>query len=539
MPETLNERILTGVPVSGGSVLGVCHRLADKRFTRVKGNPGEEAVALRNAISRAGKELEELSAGLDRLAAEILEFQQVLLEDDDLLEPVFSRIDSGESADGAWAAVFAGEIAEYQAADDEYMAARAADLGDLRDRVLRALSAPQSAGDTPPDGAIVVAGDLTPSAFLELDWTRLSGAALGAGSATSHVSILARARGVTMVVGLGELDETPSGATLALDGRTGTMIVAPSSETRARFQERIAQEAGLKAQEAEIARKPAITRAGRKIRVLVNVDDPSILDTLDPDICDGIGLTRTEFLFSEGPPDEETQLQAYETIVRWANGRPVTIRTLDAGGDKPVPGVTLDGEQNPFLGVRGLRLSLLDRSLFRVQLRAIARAARLGPVKLMVPMVTAPFELEEAREELDLAIAELSKEGLAHARPECGIMIETPAAALTAADWDADFYSIGSNDLIQYVTACARDNPNLAKLADPCNPAVLELIGRTVAAGKARGVEVSLCGDMASSPELVPLLLSLGLECFSVAPAQVGPVKLAISSTEGDMANGE
>ncbi|MXN64375.1 phosphoenolpyruvate--protein phosphotransferase [Stappia sp. GBMRC 2046] len=538
MVETLNERILTGVPVSGGSALGVCYRPVEKRFTREKGSPAQEADALRNAVSRAGKELEELVAGLDQLAAEILEFQQVLLEDDDLLEPVFSRIENGESADAAWAVVLAGEIAEYRAADDEYMAARAADLGDLRERVLRALSGPQRADDGPPDGAIVVAGDLTPSAFLEMDWTRLAGAALGAGSATSHVSILARARGVTMVVGLGDID-APDGEAVALDGRTGTMIVAPSHETRARFQEQISQEAGLKAEEAEIAGKPAVTRAGRKIRVLVNVDDPSILDGLDPEICDGIGLTRTEFLFSKGPPDEETQLQAYETIVRWAKGRPVTIRTLDAGGDKPVPGVTLDGEQNPFLGVRGLRLSLLDRPLFRVQLRAIARAARLGPVKMMVPMVTAPFELDEARAELDLALAELTGEGLAHARPECGIMIETPAAALTAEDWDADFYSIGSNDLIQYVTACARDNPNLAKLADARNPAVLELIARTVAAGKARGVEVSLCGDMASSPELVPLLLSLGLESFSVAPAQVGPVKLAIGSAEGDVANGD
>lgn len=538
MVETLNERVLTGVPVSGGSVLGVCHRPAEKRFAREKGNPLQEADAFRSAVSRAANELGELVAGLDQLAAEILEFQQVLLEDDDLLAPVFSRIDSGESADAAWATVLAGEIAEYRAADDEYMAARAADLGDLRDRVLRALSVAQCADDAPPDDAIVVAGDLTPSAFLEMDWTRLAGAALGGGSATSHVSILARARGVTMVVGLGDMDAS-EGETVALDGRTGTMIVAPSNETRARFRKRISQEAGLKAQEAEIAGKPAMTRAGRKIRVLINVDDPSILDGLDPEICDGIGLTRTEFLFSEGPPDEETQLQAYETIVRWARGRPVTIRTLDAGGDKPVPGVTLDGEQNPFLGVRGLRLSLLDRSMFRVQLRAIARAARLGPVKLMVPMVTAPFELDEAKAELDLAIAELAAEGLTHARPDCGIMIETPAAALTAADWDADFYSIGSNDLIQYVTACARDNPNLAKLADPLNPAVLELIGRTIAAGRARGVEVSLCGDMASSPELAALLLSLGLECFSVAPAQVGPVKLAIGSAEGDEANGD
>jgi phosphotransferase system enzyme I (PtsI) len=207
----------------------------------------------------------------------------------------------------------------------------------------------------------------------------------------------------------------------------------------------------------------------------------------------------------------------------------VTIRTLDAGGDKPIPGITIDGERNPFLGVRGLRLSLLRPEPFRVQLRALARAAADGPLKVMVPMVTLPEELAAARDHLDAVLAELASAGVAHARPALGMMVETPAAALTAAAFDADFYSIGSNDLTQYVMAAARDNAATAALARPDSPAVLELIARTVAAGRQRGVEVSLCGDMASRPELLPALLAAGLRSLSVAPAQIGRVKRALA----------
>jgi phosphotransferase system enzyme I (PtsI) len=278
--------------------------------------------------------------------------------------------------------------------------------------------------------------------------------------------------------------------------------------------------------------------------VLANIDAPALLDALVPEICDGIGLTRTEFLFEGGrQPDEAAQLAFYRRLLVWADGRPVTVRTLDAGGDKPLPGVTLDGETNPFLGVRGLRLSFAKPEIFRVQLRALARAAApgdraVGPLKVMLPMVTAPWELVQARRMLDEEIAALQRAGIACARPALGMMVEVPAAALMAADFDADFYSIGSNDLIQYTAASARDNPAVAALADPQTPAILELIRRVVAAGAARGVEVSLCGEMASRPELVPNLLDCGLGVLSCAPAQIGPVKLAIADYRSKGRNG-
>jgi phosphotransferase system enzyme I (PtsI) len=334
---------------------------------------------------------------------------------------------------------------------------------------------------------------------------------------------------VPLVVGVAGAETVGEGEPVLLDADEGTLVAAPLPATRVTFEAR----RGAAAAEAAVAQTAALmpgrTADGRRVAVLINVDDPGLLDGLSPAICDGVGLVRSEFLFEGGLADEARQLAASARVLDWAAGRPVTIRTLDAGGDKPVPGLSMADEANPFLGLRGLRLSLAHPQAFRVQLRALARAAAAGPLKIMVPMVTVPDELEAARAHLDAAVAELAAEGLAHARPPLGIMVETPAAALTAASFDADFYSIGSNDLVQYVMAAARDNPAVAALAQPQTPGVQEVIARTVAAGRARGVEVSLCGDMASRPELLAALVAAGLTTLSVAPAQVGRVKQALA----------
>lgn len=526
------ERVIRGAGVVGGVAVGPAWRPAAPaaaRAAREAGAPAEEDAALRAALAAAGAQLGALMAAADADGADILEFQAMLLEDDDMLAPAFAAIAQGRAAEAAWAEAFDAEIAAYGDQGDAVLSARAADLRDLRDRVLACLSGAAVAQAAPPEGAVALADDLSPSAFLALDWSRLGGAALTGGGAAGHVAILARARGVPLVVGLEAAAQSADGALVALDADAGALIENPSARTRAAFAARRAAGAAGRAESAAAALRPAVTAGGAAVRVLINVDDPALLDSLSPQICDGVGLTRTEFLFhGAAAPDEDAQLAVYARILAWAQGRPVTIRTLDAGGDKPIPGVTVDGESNPFLGLRGLRLSLRRPAVFRTQLRALARAAALGPLKVMLPMVTIPQELEEARAHLDAACAQLAAAGAAHARPPLGIMVETPAAALTAADFDADFYSIGSNDLVQYVMAAARDNPGVAHLADPRNPAVLALIGRTVAAGKARGVEVSLCGDMASSPALIGALLGLGLETLSCAPAQVGAVKLAI-----------
>ncbi|HKJ62182.1 MAG TPA: putative PEP-binding protein, partial [Hyphomicrobiales bacterium] len=345
------------------------------------------------------------------------------------------------------------------------------------------------------------------------------------------VSILARARGVNLVVGLeAELDGISDGASAILDAAAGALVLEPSTHAIACAQQKIASTRNDLADIEALVALPAATAVGELVKVLVNIDEPGRLASIPAEHCDGVGLTRTEFLFKDGKqPDEDEQLAFYRRLIEWADGRPVTIRTLDAGGDKPIPGVTIDDEANPFLGMRGLRLSLARPEVFRVQLRALARAAALGRVNVMVPMVTVPEELDAARQMMLAEIVNLERAGIDCARPPIGMMVEVPAAALNAASFNADFYSIGSNDLIQYVTACARDNASLAKLADPRNPAVIELIRRTVEAGRERGVSVSLCGDMASTADLVAPLLDTGLRALSCAPAQIGPVKLAVS----------
>ena len=530
MTARLNDQRYKGGSAAPGIAVGPCAWLTDGGIdiAHETGSTEEERALLDVAVAQSMRQLEALSEQNDELGADILEFQLALLDDEDLLALVHEGIASGASAPVSWRKVLTGEIEDYASADDEYMAARSADLTDLRDRVLRALAGGDHT-DEIADGSIVVADDLTPSRFLSLDWTKLGGAVLMSGSTTSHVSILARSRGVPMMVDVAFDGAVETGDMIAMDAGRGEFVVRPNDQTLKEYSDRNTAEALLNERAASIQNEPAVTADGHPIRVLINVNQASDLDDLSPQICDGIGLTRTEFLFADGAPDEDLQYREYARIVRWADGRPVTIRTLDAGGDKPMPGITVDGETNPFLSVRGLRLSLIRRDLFKTQLRALVRAGAIGPLKIMVPMVSVPSELEETRALLSECVAELEREGAEFAVPELGMMVEVPAAALTAERFDAAFYSIGSNDLIQYTMAVARDVSGLSHLTGGDNEAVIELVRRTVEAGKKRGVEVSLCGDMASRPEYTETLIGAGLETFSVAPAGVARVKLAIS----------
>lgn len=277
--------------------------------------------------------------------------------------------------------------------------------------------------------------------------------------------------------------------------------------------------------------RPAVTRSGEPVRVTINVDDPALLDGVEPGHCDGVGLTRTEFLFHGGGglPDEETQVHVYRRLLDWAGDKPVTVRTLDAGGDKPIPGLTPEGESNPFLGLRGLRLSLARPEVFSVQLRALARAAVRGNLKVMLPMVTRPSEVEAARGLFEQAVEQLRREGTEALVPPLGIMVEVPSAALNVALFPVDFFSIGSNDLVQYVTATGRDCQAVSALHDSLDPAVLELIARVAAHGAKTGIEVSLCGDMAAEEANLPALLDCGLRSLSVSPAAIARTKAAIA----------
>jgi phosphotransferase system enzyme I (PtsI) len=533
MTDAFGGAVLAGIAASPGLAVGPIALQRTKRTRRrMVGQPEEEERALRAAIAAAAAQLAALGeAAQDELATQILEFQIALLEDEDLIGPIFAATRAGEAADQAWTAALEREIAEYQATDDETFRARAADLIDLRDRVLRALTPASKARPVLRQAAIYADEELTPSRFLEIDWRRYVGAATRGGSAASHVALLARARGTPLVVGLeAGFKALRDGRLAVLDAEQGHLILDPTPDTLARTRRR--QRAALAHAEANASflAKPAVTARGERVHVMINVDDPALLAGLDPAHCDGIGLTRTEFLFQgKELPDEEQQYRIYCRIIAWAAGRPVIVRTLDAGGDKPIAGLTVEGERNPFLGLRGVRLSLARPEVFRVQLRALARAAATGDLKIMLPMVTEPRELETVRGMLEAVLAELRAAGMEAAAAPLGMMVEVPAAALTAAAFAADFYSIGSNDLVQYVMAASRDNADVASLYDPGNPAVHALIERVVEAAAARCVEVSLCGDMASDPAQLATLLDLGLRRLSVTPARLGPVKAAIA----------
>jgi phosphotransferase system enzyme I (PtsI) len=261
----------------------------------------------------------------------------------------------------------------------------------------------------------------------------------------------------------------------------------------------------------------------------VNVNEPDDVAALDSATCDGVGLLRTEFLYGRGLPDEETQLAAYRRVVAWAAGKPVVIRPVDAGGDKPVPGLTVE-ERNPFLGLRGIRLALARPEVFRVQVRALLRAAAEGDVRVMFPMVTVAAEYAAAARLFGEEARRLAGDGIRHALPPLGIMVEVPAVAIAPELFaDAAFFSIGSNDLAQYVMAAGRDNGAVAALYDPLHAAMLQLIGNVVRAGSERGIPVSLCGDAAGDPAAIPRLLAAGLRTLSVAPAQLPLAKVAIS----------
>ncbi len=523
------ERRVAGEPASPGFAIGPLVRIETMAATTAAARlPAEERLALERAMTRAQGDLEALAAGDDAMAAEVLAFQAELLGDPSLVEDALPAIDSGTSASEAWRAALDAQIAAYAEGDDDYFRARAADLADLRDRVLAHLAGRSMAAGAMPDGAIILARDLGPSRFLGLDWGRLGGAAFEEGSRTSHVAMLARARGVPLVTGLGSIDGTHGEA--VLDGDEGALILSPEATTRARYGQRLDAAAVEEQAAAEALRSPAVMRNGEPVVVMSNVDDPAGVGADLPLVCDGIGLTRTEFLFigRDELPDEDSQHAAYARLLELAAGKPVIVRTLDVGGDKPLAGVTLLAESNPFLGLRGIRLCLERPELFRPQVRALLRAAVAGPLKVMLPMISHPDEIEEARRVFARELADLVD--VPARMPELGIMVEVPAVAVTIERFAAaDFFSIGSNDLVQYTLAASRDaGGRVARLADACDPAVLQLIGNVVAFGGKTGKEVSVCGDMASDGAGLAALLDLGIRRVSVARAALGRVKLAI-----------
>jgi phosphoenolpyruvate-protein phosphotransferase (PTS system enzyme I) len=530
----MDEQRLVGKPASTGYAVGPVEVLSHAIATvRAAGDRKTETDALSAAIAVAVEELSLLAAQADGSGADIIAFQIAMLEDEALAEPAFVDIEAGLSADQAWRRALDRQISDYESTADDYFRARASDLSDIRDRVLATLNGAQIEAPA-PEGAILVGEDLTPSRFLSTDWRQGGGIALTRGSASSHVATLARSRGVPMIVGVPfDLRNIVNGTRALLDGENATLWLNPAPSRlhvhpvreHADEELRLEQERGL---------LPALTSDGTAIGVYANISELREIDTFDIAEFDGVGLVRTEFLFGRGSglPSEEEQYVAYRRLAEWARGKPVTIRTLDAGADKPIVGLTLAQESNPFLGLRGIRLSLARPDVFRVQLRALCRAAAHGGIEIMLPMVSVPAEMQLARTYLREEAQALSAVGAAFREPSLGMMVEVPAAAVAIERFDADFFSIGSNDLTQYVMAAARDNSAVADLNDPMDPAMLRLIAQIAAHAGTTGRKASLCGDAGAEPKYVEPLLRTGLRALSIAPVALSRIKKAIAQVD-------
>ena len=502
------------------------------------GTPSEQRGRLDEARSGVREHLQGVR---DRAAREIgdaeaaiFDAQLLLLDDPDVLADTGTRLDDGGDAARAWADALDDVEGALAVAADEYMRARARDVRDVRDQVLRALGGAAERGPEPE--GIVVADDLTPADAAALDPARTPAVVLAGGSPTAHAAILLRARGVPAVVGVGAalVARARDAALLAVDGSTGEVVVDPDPATLEEFRDRDAARRRRLDGALQRAREPAVTRDGTT--VLVGADLGSAGDAEAAVGADLAGLVRTEFCFLDrhAAPDVDEQEAAYRAIAEAMDGRRITLRTLDVGGDKPVDYLAMPREANPFLGVRGLRLALARPRLLADQLQAIVRVAHDHPVDVMFPMVATVDELDAARRALDEAVGAVGRGRPTELR--VGIMVEIPAAALKAAAFapSVDFLSIGTNDLTQYALAAERGNDALAALADPLDPGVLALVAATVG-GAARAdhdVLVAVCGEVAGDEAAVALLVGLGVRELSVAPAAVATVKEAVREIE-------
>ena len=524
---SLSRTELRGIAAAPGQVFAPAWRWDEPRVHDSGADlTGETGInRLQIAISDVKLALATKAAGLEASGAVaeagILQAQALMLDDPALLDGASSLIRNGRPADAAVGETMAPFAEMLRASDDEVFKARAADVEDVVEQVRRALHGVSDMPPPPAKPSILVARDLAPSQTAGLDRTLVVGFATEQGTATAHTAILARALGLPAVVGIaGLVDAIADGQPILLDGDRGTLVIDPPAEA-------VAHVAGPIRLVADA--EPALTRDGRRIEVGCNAANLEDAQRAAAAGADGIGLLRSEFLFlgSERLPTEAQQVAMLEQVMAAMAPRPVILRTLDVGADKPLPALPQPAEANPALGVRGLRLQLLRRpELLMDQLRAALRIATRHPIRLMFPMVSTIDEVRQAKLLLEKARRELN----ASPRMEVGIMVEVPSAAVTADALakEVDFFSLGTNDLTQYLFAADRLNPDLAALADSLHPALLRLIDQVVRSAHKERRWVGVCGEMASDLRAVPLLIGLGVDELSVHPPMVARIKATV-----------
>jgi len=540
---------LAGLPGAPGTALGAARHFrpaAPEIPTKPASDPQAEWEALGRALERVREEIraarESVAARAGQYSAAIFDAHLLFLEDEALLEPARRAVfEQKHNAAQAWHAATEEVAAGYRSLDDEYLRARAEDLTGVARQVVAHLVGGEALASVVAEPGIVVAADLTPADTVALDRELVRGIATAYGGPTSHSAILARSLGIPAAVGLGErLLDVPEGTPLVLDGDAGAVYVDPAEDLVRDYQQQSAEREGAARRALASARQPASTRDGRRIEVVANVGSSADVDAAVANGAEGVGLLRTEFLFLERDslPSEDEQYSAYADMAVRLQGRPLILRTLDVGADKPLPYLPRRAEANPFLGVRGIRLGLNESELLETQLLAALRVAAVHPLKVMFPMVATLAEYWQALSVLARARERLEKRGDTPGRIEVGVMVEVPAAALCAEAFarEVDFFSIGTNDLVQYTMAAERGNEQVAGLADGLHPSVLRLIRNVAEAGEANGKWVGVCGELASEPLAVPVLVGLGVSELSVSPPAVPATKEAVRRVDAGAA---
>jgi phosphotransferase system enzyme I (PtsI) len=541
--------MISGIGVSPGIAIGKA-RVIKKQAVVLTGtlllNDEEISIAIEkfdNAVAVSVTEVETMMSNHDALQGneglEILEAHIELLGDPQIREDVLEKIQTGrKNVNDAVIEVIQAAVEIFKSMDDDYMSARAVDIEDIGNRIIKNLNPVKETIDQIAEaGTIIIAEDLAPSDTISMDITKIAGFATQIGGKTSHAAIIAKSRGIPAVVGCGEaLKTVQDGDKLILDGQSGSIIINPDKETLKDFE--IKRATWLKELNLLKSLKdtPAHTIDGKEIHLLANIADAAEMENALEFGAQGSGLFRTEFLFlgRNDFPSEEEQFEFYKAVALKAKGKPVAVRTLDIGGDKQLPYFNFPEEQNPFLGYRAIRLCLDRKDIFITQLKAILRASTFGKLKIMFPMIATVNEIRAAKAILKEAMKMLNDQQIPFDQNiKIGIMIEIPSAAVIAdlLAKEVDFFSIGTNDLTQYTLAVDRMNEKIKDLYDPFDPGVLRLIANVIEQGHKNHIEVGMCGELAGDPRATQLLIGMGLTEFSMSASSIPLVKSTIIKT--------
>jgi phosphotransferase system enzyme I (PtsI) len=540
------EKVFRGIPVSNGVCRGKILVLGKRQHTIARQSLAdaqlpEEVNRLERALVQTRQEIlavqRKVSSSMGAAEGSIFDAHLLVLEDRTLIDEVVRTINEQKvNAEHAFHTVAERYAATLAAIPDDYLRERATDMRDVTTRVLNNLLGKQADADLRHlnEPCIIISHDLTPSSTAQMDRTKVLGFATDVGSKTSHTAIMARSMKIPAVVGLKKVsEELQTGQYVLLDGYNGVVILDPTDQTLFEYGQLIRKQVTLQEKLRDILLKPAVTLDGHHVLLSANIEQAEDASSVTENGAEGVGLFRTEYLYinRDQLPTEEEQFDAYRKVASALKPHAVTIRTFDLGGDKFLSHLQVPNEMNPFLGWRAIRFCLQQKDIFREQLRAILRASVHGNIKLMYPMISGLEELKQANALVEEYKAELRNEGVPfNEQLEVGAMIEIPSAALSA---DAlgkrvKFFSIGTNDLIQYSLAVDRMNEKIAHLYEPTHPAIVRLIKTTVDAARKNQIRVSVCGEIAGEPIMTPLLLGLGVDELSAAPPLVPPVKFMV-----------